>query len=50
MHEYHIGITSQRSPMYEEGSNSKVEKAEFTIEKSMIDSMSNDNVSVPEQL
>ncbi len=28
----------------------KVEKAEFTIEKSMIDSVSNENVSVPEQL
>ena len=44
------GITSQRSPMYGEGSNQKVQTVEFTIEKSMIDSMSNDNVSVPEQL
>jgi hypothetical protein len=33
-----------------EGSNLKVEKAEFTIEKSMIGSMSNENVFVPEQL
>jgi hypothetical protein len=33
------GITSQRSPLYGKGSNSKVEKAELTIEKSIIDSV-----------
>ncbi len=37
-------------PIYGEGSNSKVEKAELTIEKSIIDSVSNENVSVPKQL
>ncbi len=47
---YLYDITSKRSPMYGEDSNSKVEKAEFTIKKSMIDSMSNENVSVHEQL
>jgi hypothetical protein len=45
-----IGITSQRLPIYGEGLNSKVEKAELTIEKSIIDSVSNEDVSVPKQL
>ncbi len=46
----YIGITSQRSPIYGEGSNSKIEKAELIIEKSIIDSGSNENVSIPKQL
>jgi hypothetical protein len=37
-------------PFDGEGSNSKVGKAEFTIEKSIIDSVSNENVFVPKQL
>ncbi len=37
-------------PFDGEGSNSKVEKAEFTIEKSIIDSVSNENVFVPKPL
>ncbi len=37
-------------PFDGDGSNSKVERAKFTIEKSIIDSLSNENAFVLKQL
>lgn len=45
-----IVIAKQRSPIYEYGSKSKVEKTEFTFEKDFIYSVPNDNISSPEEL
>ncbi len=41
-----IGVATHRSPSHEEGSNSKLEKAEFTIEKNTVVSVRNENVFI----
>ena len=43
-----MGVATHRSPSHEEGSNSKLEKAEFTIEKNTAISVWNENVFILE--
>jgi hypothetical protein len=43
-----MGVATYRSPSHEEGSNSKLEKAEFNIEKNTVINVWNENVFILE--